>query len=128
MDVRDFRIEISAAPRSHARASAGQKIQRTHSDVDGVAGWRADQLSGEPPLDPVATAVAALLEGLHVGQRQLRPHLGVVRPLRDQRYGHALPVEVEVADVVTQQDAAAETDGLPGSEHSVRGQQGEGGN
>lgn len=100
----------------------------THGDVDGVAGWGAHELSGEAALHPVAAAVAALLERLHVGERQLCPHLRLVGPLRDQRYGHALPVQVEVADVVAQQDAAAETNRLPRSEHRVRGEQCEGGN
>lgn len=100
---------------------------RTHGDVYGVAVRGAHELSGEAPLHPVAADVAALLERLNVGERQLRPQLRVVGPLRDQRYGHALPVQVEVADVVPQLDAAAKTDGLAGSEHRVWGEQSESG-
>lgn len=101
---------------------------RTHGDVDGVAEGGAQQLSGEAPLHPVAAGVAALLERLHVGERQLRPQLRLVGPLHDQWDGHALPVQVEVADVVTLLGAAAETNGLPGSEDGVWGEQSEGGN
>lgn len=101
---------------------------RTHGDADGVAGRGAHELGGEAPLHPVAAGVAVLLERLHVGERELRPLLRLVGPLRDQRNGHALPVQVEVADVVTQLDAAAETNGLPGSEDRVWGEQSEGGN
>lgn len=84
-------------------------------------------MGGEAPLDPVAAAVAALVEGLHVGQRQLHSALGLLRPLHHQRRRRPLLVQVEVADVVPQQNAAAEADGLPGGEHGVGGQQGEGG-
>lgn len=81
----------------------------------------------EAPLDPVTAAVAALMEGLHVGQRQLHSALGLVRPLRHQRRRRPLLVQVKVADVVSQQNAAAEANGLPGREDGVGGQQGEGG-
>lgn len=100
----------------------------TNSNVDGVAGWRAEQLWREATLDPVPTTVAALVESLYVGQRQLHSGLGLVRPLCDQRRGHSVLVQVEVADVVTQHNVAAEANSLPGREHSVWGQQGEGGN
>lgn len=99
----------------------------TNSNVDGVAGWRAEQLRGKATLDPVTTTVAALVERLRVGQGQLHSGLAEVRFLRDHRCGHAVPVQVEVADVVTQQNTAAEANSLPRREHSVRGQQGEGG-
>lgn len=81
----------------------------------------------EAPLDPVATAVAALMEGLHVGQRQLHPALGLVRPVCHQRRRRSLLIQVEVADVVAQQNAAAEADSLPRREDGVGGQQGEAG-
>lgn len=81
----------------------------------------------EAPLDPVTTAVAALMEGLDVRQRQLHSALGLVRPLRHQRRRRSLLIQVEVADVVSQQNAAAEANSLPGREDGVGGQQGEGG-
>lgn len=99
----------------------------THSDVNGVAGWRAEQLRGEAALDPVPTTVAALVESLYVGQCELHSGLGLVRPLRNQRCGHSMLVQVEVTEMMTQQNAAAEADSLTGREHSVRWQQGEGG-
>lgn len=102
-------------------------LRLTDGDVDGVAGRRAEQLGGKAALDPVAATVAALVEGFRLRQRQLHPGLTLVRPLRDQRRRHPVLVQVEVADVVTEQNAAAEADGLAGGEHGVRGQQGEGG-
>lgn len=67
------------------------------------------------------------MEGLQVGQRQVHPGLRLVRPLGDQRRGHAVLVQVEVAEVVTQGNAAAEADGLSRGEHSVRRVQSEDG-
>lgn len=83
-------------------------------------GWRAEQLRREAALDPVPTTVAALVESLYVGQCQLHCGLGLVRPLCNQRRGHSMLVQVEVTEVVTQQSAAAEANGLAGREHSVR--------
>lgn len=80
----------------------------------------------ELPIDPVTAAVAALMEGLDIGQRQLHSALGLV-PLRHQRRRRSLLVQVEVADVVSQPNAAAEAHGLPGREYGVGGQQGKGG-
>lgn len=99
----------------------------TDGNTDGVAGRGVEYVGREAPPDPVAAAVAALMEGLHVGQRQLHSALGLVRPLHHQRRRRPLLVQVEVADVVPQQNAAAEADGLPGREDGVGGQQGEGG-
>ena len=99
----------------------------THSDVDGVAGWRAEQLRGEAALDPVPTTVAALVESLYVGQGQLHRGGALLRPLSDQRCGHSMLVQVEVTEVVTQQNTAAKANSLARREHSVRWQQGEGG-
>lgn len=99
----------------------------TDGNTDGVAGRGVEYVGREAPPDPVAAAVAALMEGLHVGQRQLHSALGLVRPLHHQRRRRSLLVQVEVADVVPQQNAAAEADGLPGREDGVGGQQGEGG-
>ena len=42
------------------------QLRLTHSDVDGVARWRAKQLGREAALDPVPTTVAALVESLYV--------------------------------------------------------------
>lgn len=103
------------------------RTRLTDGDADGVAGGRVKHVGREAALDPVAAAVAALVEGLHVGQRQLHPALGLVRPLRHQRRRRSLLIQVEVADVVSQRNAAAEADSLPGREDSVGGQQGEGG-
>lgn len=102
-------------------------LRLTNGNVDGVAGWRAEQLRGKATLDPVTTTVAALVEHLRVGQGQLHPGLAGVGFLCDHRRGHAVLVQVEVADVVTQQNTAAEANSLPRREDSVRGQQGEGG-
>lgn len=99
----------------------------TNGDGDGVAGRRVKYVGREAPLDRVATAVAALVKGLHVGQRQLHPALGLLRPLRHQRRRRSLLIQVEVADVVSQQNAAAEADSFPRREDGVGGQQGEGG-
>lgn len=100
---------------------------RTNGDTDGVAGRRVKDVGREAPLDPVTTAVAALMEGLDVGERQIHSALGLVRPLRHQRRQRSLLIQVEVADVVSQQNAAAEANSLPRREDGVGGQQGEGG-
>lgn len=68
------------------------------------------------------------MESLYVGQRELCLDLGLVHPLSDQRRGHSVLVQVEVADVVTQHNAAAEANSLSRREHGVGGEQGEGGN
>lgn len=68
------------------------------------------------------------MESLYVGQRQIHSALALIRPLRDQRRGHSVLIQVEVADVAARQNTAAEADSLTGGEDSVRGQQGEGGN
>ena len=99
----------------------------TNGNVDGVAGWRAEQLSREPALDPVPTTIAALVGSLNVSQRQVHSGLGLVRPLCNQRRGHSMLVQVKVTEVVTQRDTAAKANSLARSEHSVRRQQGEGG-
>lgn len=99
----------------------------TDGDADGVAGRRIQDVGREAPLDPVAAAVAALVEGLDVRQRQLHSALRLVRPLGHQRRRRSLLVQVKVADVVSQENAAAEANSLPGREDSVGGQQGEGG-
>lgn len=99
----------------------------TNGDADGVAGGRVEHVGREAALDPVTTAVAALMEGLHVGQRQLHSALGLLRPLCHQRRRRPLLIQVEVADVVSQRNAAAEANSLPRREDSVGGQQGEGG-
>lgn len=67
------------------------------------------------------------MEDLDVGQHQLHSALGLVRPLHHQRRRRSLLVQVEVADVVSQPNAAAEANGLPGREYGVGGQQGKGG-
>lgn len=99
----------------------------TYGDVDGVAGWRAEQLRRKSTFDPITTAVAALVKSLYVRQCELYTGLRQVCPLCDQWRGNSILVQVEVTEVVSQLYAAAETNGLPRWEHSVRWQQGEGG-
>lgn len=103
------------------------RTRLTNGDADGVAGRRVKYVGREAPLDAVTTAVAALMEGLDVRQRELHSALGLIRPLPHQRCRRALLIQVEVADVVSQKNAAAEANSLPRREDVVGGQQGEGG-
>ncbi|TNN82941.1 hypothetical protein EYF80_006898 [Liparis tanakae] len=94
----------------------------------GAIGADQAQLEGASGvLLPGGAAVAALVESLYVGEGQLHFGLGLVRPLRNQRRRHAMLVQVEVTEVVTQQNIAGEANSLARREDSVRGQQGEGG-